>query len=75
MRRYLLAMPFLALALVAAKPAPAPVQVTSWSAPAAIAADPANRLNIELSSGGTIVIQLRPDVAPLTVYRIQTFAS
>lgn len=74
-RKYLLALPFLALALVAAKPAPAPVQVTSWTAPAAVAADPANRLNIELSSGGTIVIQLRPDVAPNTVYRIQTLAS
>lgn len=75
MRKYLLALPLMALALVAAKPASPAVQVASLSAPAAIAADPANRLNIELSSGGTVVIQLRPDVAPNTVYRIQTLAS
>ena len=75
MRKYLLALPLMALALVAAKPAPPPAQVTTLAAPAAVAADPANRLNIELSSGGTVVVQLRPDIAPNHVYRIQTLAS
>jgi cyclophilin family peptidyl-prolyl cis-trans isomerase len=71
----LFALPLIGLALVAAKPAPPPPPVASLAAPAAVAADPANRLNLELSSGGTVVIQLRPDVAPNHVYRIQTLAS
>ena len=76
MRKYLLAVPLMALALIAAKhPAPPPAPTVTLMAPAAVAADPANRLNIELSSGGTVVIQLRPDVAPNHVYRIQTLAS
>ena len=33
--------------------------------------DPANRWTLELSNGGKVVIQLRPDVAPQHVYRIQ----
>ena len=68
-----LAYPFLALALVAAKPAPvAPAApVPTLVAPAAIAADPANRWTLELSNGGKVVIQLRPDIAPHHVYRIQ----
>ena len=41
-------------------------------APAEVAADPANQLTLELSNGGTVVIQLRPDVAPAHVERIQT---
>lgn len=65
----------MALALVAAKPAQPAAPALTHTAPAAIAADPANRLNIELSSGGTVVIQLRPDVAPNHVYRIQSLAS
>ena len=69
----LAALPFLAFALVAAKPAPAPVPpVPSIAAPADVAADPANRLTLELSNGGTVVIQLRPDLAPNHVQRIQT---
>ncbi len=75
MRKYLVALPLMALALVAAKPAPPPAPVATLAAPAAVAADPANRLNIELSSGGTVVVQLRPDIAPNHVYRIQTLAS
>ena len=65
--------PAMALALVAAKPAPvAPVAPTvSLVAPAAVAADPANRWTIELSTGARVVVQLRPDVAPAHVYRIQ----
>ena len=49
---------------------PAPVV-----APAAIAADPANRLNFALSNGGTVTVLLRPDAAPNHVHRLQTLAS
>jgi peptidylprolyl isomerase len=68
-----LAYPLVALALIAAKPAPvAPVApVATLVTPAAIAADPANRWTIELSNGGKVVVQLRPDLAPQHVYRIQ----
>jgi cyclophilin family peptidyl-prolyl cis-trans isomerase len=76
MPKFIFALPLMALALVAAKNAPVPPAPTiTHTAPAAIAADPANRLNIELSSGGTVVVQLRPDVAPNHVYRIQTLAT
>jgi len=74
MSKMLFALPFVALALTAAKPADAPAAAApkiSLNAPAEIAADPANRLNIALSNGGTVVIQLRPDVAPNHVRRIQ----
>ena len=37
-------------------------------------ADPANILNVQLSSGGTVSIQLRPDKAPLSVARVKTLA-
>ena len=43
----------------------------SLVAPAEVAADPANRWTLELSNGGKVVIQLRPDIAPQHVYRIQ----
>ncbi|MCL6740590.1 peptidylprolyl isomerase [Sphingomonas sp. RB56-2] len=43
--------------------------------PAEVAADPANRWTLELSNGGKVVIQLRPDVAPQHVYRIQLLTS
>jgi peptidylprolyl isomerase len=64
----------LALALIAAKPAPQPVvpAVPSLAAPADVAANPANKLTLELSNGGTVVIQMRPDVAPRHVERVQT---
>lgn len=75
MRNSLFALPVMALALIAAKPAAVPAPVVTHIAPAAIAANQANRLNIELSSGGTVVIQLRPDIAPNHVYRIQTLAA
>ena len=75
MSKSLFALPFVALALVAAKPAQVPaVAKPSINAPAEIAADPANRLNIELSNGGTVIVQLRPDVAPNHVRRIQQLA-
>jgi len=78
MSKTLFALPFVALALVAAAPAeaqPAAPAKIALNAPAEIAADPANRLNIQLSNGGTVVIQLRPDAAPNHVRRIQTLVS
>ena len=73
MIKRLVALPFLALALVAAKqapPAPAKPPV-SLTVPAEVAADPANKWTLELSNGGKVVVQLRPDIAPQHVYRIQ----
>jgi cyclophilin family peptidyl-prolyl cis-trans isomerase len=40
--------------------------------PPEVAANPANKLSLQLSNGGTVVIQLRPDLAPGHVERIQT---
>jgi peptidylprolyl isomerase len=63
-------LPFACLALASAaqsQPLPKP----SIVAPAEIAANPANRLTLALSNGKTVVIQLRPDVAPQHVERIQ----
>ncbi len=72
MIRMMFAMPVVALALIAAKPAPAPsAPALSMVAPAAVIADPANRWTLELSNGGRVVVQLRPDIAPNHVYRIQ----
>ena len=70
----LFVLPFAALALIAAK-APAPATepaLPSIAAPADVAANPANKLTLALSNGGTVVIQLRPDIAPRHVERIQT---
>lgn len=67
-----LALPFLAAALIAAAPPPAAPPALPLNAPADIAADPANRLTLQLSNGGTVVILLRPDAAPMHVQRIQT---
>ncbi|WP_037500517.1 peptidylprolyl isomerase [Sphingomonas jaspsi] len=79
MTKNLFALSVLAVsALVAApvaakkKPAEAPVAAVSpLVVPAAVAADPANKWTLELSNGGRVVIQLRPDIAPNHVYRIQ----
>jgi cyclophilin family peptidyl-prolyl cis-trans isomerase len=73
MNKSLITLPFLAFALIAAKPAPLPPPKppVALVAPAEVAADPANRWTLELSNGGKVVIQLRPDIAPQTVYRIQ----
>ena len=60
--------PFVALALVAAQAQPQ----LSVNPPAEVIADPANRLTLQLSNGGAVVIQLRPDAAPMHVQRIQT---
>jgi len=68
----LFALPFMAFSLIAAKPAPiVPAPLPSILAPANVAADPANKLTIELSNGGSVVIQMRPDLAPLHVARMQ----
>ena len=73
MNKRLVALPFLALALTAAKSEPRPVAapVTVMAVPAEVAADPANKWTLELSNGGKVVVQLRPDLAPQHVYRIQ----
>ena len=71
MKSSLLALPLLALALVAAKPAAVPA-TPSILAPPEIAANKANHLFLELSSVGTVEIVLRPDLAPHHVERIQT---
>jgi peptidylprolyl isomerase len=68
----LLALPILAFALVAAMPEPPAQPQPSINPPAEIAADPANRLTLQLSNGGTVVILLRPDAAPMHVQRVQT---
>ena len=47
--------------------APAPVSV-------APALDPENTFNLDLSTGGRVVIQLRPDLAPKHVERVKTLA-
>jgi peptidylprolyl isomerase len=78
MSKSLFALPFVALALIAAKPADLPAVSApkiSLNPPAEVVADPANRLNIQLSDGGTVVVQLRPDVAPNHVQRIQTLVT
>ena len=76
MRKSLMLLPFLGLSLIAATPPAEPAKPALSIIPSAeIAADPANRLNIELSSGGTVVIQLRPDAAPNHVHRVQQLAA
>ena len=70
----LLALPFAAFAMIAAQPAPPGQPALPINAPADIAADSANRLTLQLSNGGTVVILLRPDAAPIHVQRIQTLA-
>ncbi len=67
-------LPFAALALIAAAPAPkaAAPAAPGIVAPAEVVANSANKLNLELSSGGTVVIQMRPDIAPHHVERMQT---
>jgi cyclophilin family peptidyl-prolyl cis-trans isomerase len=63
------------VALIAAKPAPAPEPkpaMLSVIAPQEVANDPSNRLTLELSSGGSVVVMLRPDAAPSHVERIKT---
>jgi len=69
----LIALPFAALALVAASPKTAAVAPAgpAIAAPAEVVANPANKLTLQLSNGGSVVIQMRPDIAPHHVERIQ----
>ena len=67
-----------ALALVAAKPIAAEVpQKTMLSiiAPAEVANNASNKLTLDLSTGGRVVIMLRPDAAPAHVDRIKSLVS
>ena len=80
MRNALTAMMFMALAsaapaVAAQTPTPIPIPPAATVPilpPPAVSANPANKLKLELSNGGTVVIQLRPDAAPAHVERIQT---
>ncbi len=56
--------------LVAAAPGPSPL-APSIVAPADVSANPANHLFLDLSTGGTVEIVLRPDLAPHHIERIQ----
>lgn len=67
----LFALPIAFLALASAAPAQT-LPKPSVVAPADVAANPANRLSLQLSNGKTVVLQLRPDVAPKHVERVQT---
>jgi len=69
--KVLIALPLMALALVAAN-SPTPPAAPSIAAPADVAANPQNHLFLDLSNGGTIEIVLRPDLAPNHIERIQT---
>ena len=53
------------------QPLPTPVAQAPVPIPAV---DPENLLNLDLSTGGRVVIQLRPDVAPNHVERVKTLA-
>ena len=67
----LFAVPFAAFAMVGAVPAASAQTAASILPPAEVTANLANRLTLELSNGGKVVIQLRPDAAPGHVARIQ----
>ncbi len=51
------------------------ILMTAANTEEANAADPANIVNMEVSSGGTVVIELLPDIAPKHVERIKKLAS
>ena len=61
-----------ALALVAQPAAEAPAPLLPIIAPQDVANDPSNRLTLDLSTGGKVVIVLRPDAAPGHVDRIKS---
>ena len=60
-----------AMSVAASAQVAAPVPLPSMVPPPAVAANPANKLTLELSNGGSVTIQLRPDLAPNHVARIQ----
>ena len=67
----LLVFPVIALGLAGAALGQ-PAGMPAIAPPPQVAANPANKLTLELSNGGTVVIQLRPDLAPNHVARVQT---
>lgn len=71
-----LLLPAAVVAQVAATPAPTPTPATVVAAavPAEYLGNPEHMLAIDLSSGGRVVIQLRPDAAPAHVERIKQLA-
>ena len=71
MKKVVFALPLMATALNAAKPAAVPPPMPSILAPAEVAANKANHLFLELSTGGTVEIVMRPALAPSHVQRIQ----
>lgn len=66
--RRLFLLPIVAAVALAAAPAPVAMNIAP---PPEVVANPANRWTIQLSSGGSVVILLRPDLAPQHVARIQ----
>jgi peptidylprolyl isomerase len=68
----LFAAPIAALLIAAAPPPPPAPAPIAFATPPEVAANPANRMMLDLSSGGTVTIQLRPDLAPNHIVRIQT---
>jgi peptidylprolyl isomerase len=66
---------FLSLALTVAQSVPAASTALPINAPADVVADPSNQWTLELSNGGRVVVQLRPDAAPQTVGRIKTLTN
>src|SRR3712207_6555820 len=74
MLKSLLALPFMVLAAAAAAQNAAPAATPGIVAPAEVVADANTRFTLQLSTGVNVVIQPRPDVAPLNVQRIQTLA-
>src|ERR1041385_8851952 len=61
-----------AFGLIAAAPPPVVIPpLPAINAPPEVAADPANKLTLQLSNGGRVVIQMRPDLAPHHMERIQ----
>jgi peptidylprolyl isomerase len=69
-----LALAALSMASVASAQTVPAVAPLSLVPPAEVASNPANRLTLELSSGGNVIILLRPDAAPGHVERIRTLA-
>lgn len=70
--KVLLTLPLIAFALIGAGPQATVPAVPAIAPPPEVTANPANRLSLDLSNGGTVVIQLRPDLAPHHIERIQT---
>ncbi len=72
--RVLLSLSALALigAADATQPATSAPPALAINPPAEVVNDASNRMTLELSTGGKVVILLRPDAAPLHVERIKT---